>query len=87
MDDPDLRTRQVGVSLLAKVGDTSAARRLTAFAAANVVPGLSQSARDAAHRIRSRQPDAPPAPPEDTQRLEERLQALEERIEELERWR
>ena len=87
LDDPDLRTRQVGVSLLAKVGDAASARRLTAFAAANLVPGLSQSARDSASRIRSRQPDAPPTPPEDNQRLDERLRALEERIEDLERWR
>ncbi|MFT4626911.1 MAG: aminopeptidase N [Myxococcota bacterium] len=85
--DPDLRTRQLGVALLAKAGDEPAARRLVAFAATNNVPRLSGEALGAANRIRSRGPAAPATAPDDDQRITERLEALEERLEALERWR
>jgi aminopeptidase N len=85
--DPNLRIRQIGVSLLARVGDETAARELVAFAAQNTVPGLSSWARDAANTIRHRSPGSEPAAPDDAQRLEERLQELADRMDQLEQWR
>ncbi len=87
LEDPDLRTRQAAIHFLGTTGDPGAIAGLERFAATNEVPGVSESALDAAARIRNKATDETPTSDKDMERLQEQLTALEERLETLESWR
>ncbi len=85
LTDPDLNTRRRAVHLLHRGGDVTAEGDLRALAAATRLPGLAESAREAAAAVRSpRTSRPPPAPLPDLRGLTDRLDALEARLSDLE---
>jgi aminopeptidase N len=82
LGDLDFRARQTAVSLLTSVGDKAAIAHLEAFRRVETVSSLSEKARKAVEKIRSRESEVKDMA-EENQR-DAQLEDLEDRIEELE---
>lgn len=85
LEDTNLRTRETAVAVLGEMGSKESEASLRALAARSTLPGLADSARDAAAKCANRDNKATPVVPNAALLL--RLEALEERLERMETWR